>query len=143
MQAKAEGVAVGEIPSPLQCPPIDYGSSFTRAAEVVTPDSRSVLVSGTASIDPEGTTAHQGDVEAQVGYTLQIVEAILKSRGMDFTDVIRGNAYFKESEGAVAWSQNARHHGLPLSRIVVSQNHVCRDDLLFELEVDAKRGAEW
>jgi enamine deaminase RidA (YjgF/YER057c/UK114 family) len=137
MQAKAEGVAVREIPSPLQCPAIDYGSSFTRAAEVVTPDSRSVLVSGTASIDPEGATAHLGDVEAQVAYTLKIVEAILKSRGMDFGDVTRGNAYFKDSVGAATWGRNASRLGLPLSRVVVSENHVCRHDLLFELEIDA------
>jgi enamine deaminase RidA (YjgF/YER057c/UK114 family) len=137
MQAKAEGVAVREIPSPLQCPAIDYGSSFTRAAEVVTPGVRTVLVSGTASIDPEGATVHVGDVDAQVAYTLQIVEAILKSRGMDFEDVTRGNAYFKESAGAATWGQRASRLGLPLSRVVVSKNHVCRDDLLFELEVDA------
>ncbi|MGD2123121.1 MAG: hypothetical protein PVJ76_15315 [Gemmatimonadota bacterium] len=139
MQAKGEGVSVREIPSPLQCPPIDYGSSFTRAAELVTPDSRSVLVSGTASINPDGVTAHLGDVDSQIAYTLQIVEAILRSRGMDLSDVTRGNAYFKDSAGAVSLGENARRHGLPVSRLVVSENDVCREDLLFELEIDATR----
>jgi enamine deaminase RidA (YjgF/YER057c/UK114 family) len=139
IQAKGEGVTVREIPSPLQCPPLDYGSSFTRAAEVVMPESRSVLVSGTASIDPEGATTHLGDVDAQVANTLEIVGAILESRNMDFQDVTRGNAYFKDPAAAVSLKQHASRHGLPVSRVVVSQNDVCRDDLLFELEIDAAR----
>ena len=139
MQAKEEGVSVHEIPSPLQCPSMDYGSSFSRAAEVTTPDSRSIFVSGTASIDPDGASVHLGDVNAQVAHTLEIVEAILRSRGMDFSDVTRGNAYFKNSAGAVSLKNHALRHGLPVSRLVVSQNDVCREDLLFELEIDAKR----
>ena len=142
IQPKVEGVTVREIPSPLQCPALDYGSSFTRAAEVVTPASRSVLVSGTASIDPEGATTHVGDVDAQIDYTLEIVGAILTSRNMDFLDVTRGNAYFKDPAGAASLEQIAGRHGLPLSRVVVSQNDVCREDLLFELEIDAVRVEE-
>lgn len=142
IQAKEEGVTVREIPSPLQCPALDYGSSFTRAAELVRPDSRSVFVSGTASIDPEGATTHLGDVDAQVAYTLDIVAAILESRNMDFQDVTRGNAYFKDPEGAVSLKQHASRHGLPVSRVVVSQNDVCREDLLFELEIEAARVEE-
>jgi len=142
IQAKEEAVTVREIPSPLQCPALEYGSSFTRAAEVVTPDSRSVFVSGTASIDPEGATAHLGDVDAQVAFTLEIVSAILKSRNLNFLDVTRGNAYFKDRAGASSLKEYASRHGLPLSRVVVSQNDVCREDLLFELELDAARVEE-
>jgi len=142
IQAKAEGVTVREIPSPLQCPAIDYGSSFSRAAEMVTPGSRSVFVSGTASIDSEGATVHLGDVDAQVSYTLEVVGAILKSRNMDFLDVTRGNAYFKDPAGAATLRKHAERHGLPVSRVVVSQNDVCREDLLFELEIDAVRVEE-
>ncbi|NNM06955.1 MAG: hypothetical protein HKO65_17795, partial [Gemmatimonadetes bacterium] len=139
---KKDGVAIQEIPSPLQCPALDYGSSFTRAAELVTPDYRQVLVSGTASIDPDGVTTHLDDLDAQIDYTLEIVGAILESRGMDFSDVIRGNAYFKHSGEAGNLGLIAGRHGLPMSRVVVSQNHVCRGDLLFELEVDAVRPQE-
>ena len=87
----------------------------------------------------EGVTAHHGDVDSQIAYTLRIVEAILKSRGMDFSDVTRGNAYFRDSAGAGSLEENALRHGLPVSRLVVSQNDVCRDDLLFELEIDAAK----
>ena len=142
VQGKEAGVTVREIPSPLQCPAVDYGSSFSRAAELVTPDCRSVFVSGTASIDSEGVSANQGDVDAQIAHTLEIVGAILKSRKMDFTDVTRGNAYFKDPAGATFLERHGSRHGLPASRVVISHCDVCRDDLLFELEVNAVKAEE-
>ncbi len=142
IQAKGEAVRVREIPSPLQCPAMSYGSSFSRAAEVVTPDCRCVLVSGTASIDSEGRTAHQGDVDAQIAYTLEVVGAILESKDMDFGDVTRGNAYFRNPADAVHLKRHAERHGLLAPQVVVSQNDVCRDDLLFELEVEAVKAKE-
>ena len=137
MEAKGENVTVAEIPSPLQCPAGDYGSSFSRAAEVGTPEVRTLFVSGTASIDAEGFTVHDDDVNAQIEQTFQVVGAILESRGMGFADVTRANAYFKSPADAGALVGHATRHGLPLSRVVVSQDEICRGDLLFELEVDA------
>jgi hypothetical protein len=61
---------------------------------------------------------------------------------MDFLDVARANAYFKDSAAAASLRKNAEQHGLPVSRVVVSQNDVCREDLLFELEVDAVKEGE-
>jgi enamine deaminase RidA (YjgF/YER057c/UK114 family) len=137
LQAGSEGVSVQEVASPLQCSARDYGSSFSRACEVTASGVRWVLVSGTASIDPEGSTVHHGDVEAQVGHTFDVVRAILESRGMGFGDVTRANAYFKNSEDAGVLPAFLTEHGLPASRTVVSHNDVCREDLLFEMEVDA------
>lgn len=139
LQAKSDDVVVRELPSPLQCSARDYGSSFSRAAEVSTPDFRSVLVSGTASIDRDGRTAHAGDVDAQVRLTLEVVAAILQSRGMRFTDVTRANAYFKHARDVGALSKYGSQFGLPAARVVVSHNDICRDELLFEIEVDAVR----
>jgi len=131
------GVSVKDIPSPLQCPAASYGSSFSRAAELAGPGFRRVLVSGTASIDPEGKTAHPGRVEDQIALTLRVVEAILDSRGMGWKDVVRGNAYFKDASHARALEPRLGDYGLPRERFLVSRNTVCREDLLFELEADA------
>lgn len=139
MQAKGDDVVVREIPSPLQCSARDYGSSFSRAAEISDPDFRSVLVSGTASIDPNGSTVHTGDVEAQIRRTLEVVEAILQSRGMDFAHVTRGNAYFKRPGDFDLLESHGRQRGLPTGRVVVSHADICRDDLLFEIELDAAK----
>jgi enamine deaminase RidA (YjgF/YER057c/UK114 family) len=133
---------VKEVSSPLQCAAGDYGSSFSRAAELVGPTFRRVFVSGTASIDPQGRTAHPGDVEAQIGLTFEGVGAILESRGMGFGDVVRGNAYFKDAADALALGPALQEHGLDQTRLLVSRNTVCRGDLLFEMEVDAVRGKE-
>ena len=78
-----------------------------------------------------------GDVDAQIARTLEVVAAILDSRGLGFTDVIRANAYSKRAEDCATLSPHLARVGLPLSRVLVSKNAVCRDDLLFELEVDA------
>jgi enamine deaminase RidA (YjgF/YER057c/UK114 family) len=139
MQAKGDDLEVREIPSPLQCPALNYGSSFSRAAEISSPSFRSVLVSGTASIDTNGSTIHAGDVNAQIGRTLEVVEAILQSRGMDFADVTRGNAYFKHPGDFELLSSHGSRYGLPTGRVVVSHADICRDDLLFEIELDAVR----
>jgi enamine deaminase RidA (YjgF/YER057c/UK114 family) len=139
MRPKTEGLGVVEIPSPLQCPAEDYGSSFSRAAELTGPGFRRVLVSGTASIDPQGRTAHAGQLEAQITLTTEVVGAILESRGMGYRDVVRGNAYFNNAGNAEALAPVLRELGLPMNRILVSRNTVCREDLLFEMEVDAVR----
>ena len=74
------------LPSPLQCPALEYGSSFSRAAELRTPGWRHVIVSGTASILPcSHEVAHVGDIDAQVDCTMRAVEAIYASRGIEYS----------------------------------------------------------
>jgi len=137
MQAKEDNVIVKEVPSPLQCPACDYGSSFSRAVQVSMPDHCRVFISGTASIDPEGKTVHIGNTNAQVALTLEVVEGILKSLGMNYSDVTRANAYFKYPKDTPAFKGYCEKYGLPASRVVVAHNDICRDELLFEIEVDA------
>lgn len=132
-------VGVKEISSPLQCPAGEYGSSFSRAAELTGPGFRRVLVSGTASIDSLGRTAHVEQIEEQIRLTRDVVSAILESRRMGFEDVVRGNAYFKDTAQARVWGPALQDFGLPAPKLVVSRNTVCRRDLLFEMEVDAVR----
>ena len=142
MRPKLGVASVRETPSPLQCAPGDYGSSFSRAAELTAPDMRAILVSGTASIDAQGNTMHVGDVEAQVGKTFEVVEAILESRGVGFGNVTRANAYFKHPRDARVLPPYLVRHGLPPGRVIVSNNDVCRDALLFEIELEAVAGQE-
>jgi enamine deaminase RidA (YjgF/YER057c/UK114 family) len=137
VEKKSDDVRIEPLPSPLQCPALDYGSSFSRAVELAVPGLRRVLVSGTASIAPGGETAHVDDVDAQLELTMDVVLAILESRGMGWKDVTRGIAYFKECKDAPAWEKYLARVGLPDMPIIVAQNHICRDDLLFEIEVDA------
>jgi len=137
MQAKKDNVTVTEVPSPLQCPASSYGSSFSRAVKVSVPDHTRVFVSGTASIEPGGKTVHAGNLDAQIAVTLEVVERILESLGMSYSDVTRANAYFKHTKDAPAFKKYCEEYGLPAPRVVVARNDICRDELLFEIEVDA------
>jgi enamine deaminase RidA (YjgF/YER057c/UK114 family) len=121
----------------LQSSARDYGSSFSRAVEVAMPDHRRLYVSGTASIDKEGRTVFLDDTRAQVRLTMEVVQAILQSRGMDWADVTRSLAYFKRAEDAPLLGTYCRDNTLAPFPVIVAENDVCRDDLLFEIEVDA------
>lgn len=128
-----------EVGSPLQCPAPAYGSSFSRAMEIDAGGRRLLFVSGTASIHPGGATAWVGDAKRQVDLTMEVVGAILQSRGMDFRDVARAIAYVRKAEDEPHFSAWLAARELQTMPVVVTQNVVCRDDLLFEIEVDAVR----
>lgn len=140
VKPKDDTVTVQAVPSPLQCPALAYGSSFSRAVEVAMPGLRRLYVSGTAGIAPDGKTAHLGDVVGQTALTCDVVAAILHSRGLDWGDVTRATAYVRYPEDAGVFEQQRLAKGLPPLPVVVTHNVICRDDLLFELEVDAVRG---
>jgi enamine deaminase RidA (YjgF/YER057c/UK114 family) len=126
-----------EVASPLQCPAPAYGSSFSRALELSTNTGRRLFISGTASIAPGGKTLWTGDARKQVELTMDVVEAILRSRGFSFADLTRATAYFRHPNDAgmfADWLAANRRKQMP---VVSAQCDVCRDDLLFELEAEA------
>jgi len=137
VEAKDPAVKAFAVPSPLQSSAADYGSSFSRAVELDLPDHRRLYVSGTASIDRSGKTVFLGDCRAQVKQTMEVVQAILRSRGMDWTDVTRSLAYFKKAPDAFLFGAYCRDSKLPAFPAIVVENDICRDDLLYEIEVDA------
>ncbi len=136
---KNDTVTIKPVASPLQCPALEYGSSFSRAVELGLPSQRRLYVSGTASIAPGGQTVHVGDVKRQVRLTMDVVAAILNSRQMGWEDVTRVIGYFKHTEDAPEFSHYCREQRLPDMPVIIAKNDICRDDLLFEIEVDAVR----
>jgi len=127
------------VSSPLQGPAPSYGSAFSRAVEIHSAGFRQLLVSGTASIAPDGRTEHVGDVRGQIDLSMQVVEAILASRGMSFADVSRATAYFKSLADVAVWEDWRARHELRTMPVVCACCDICRDDLLFEIELDAIR----
>jgi enamine deaminase RidA (YjgF/YER057c/UK114 family) len=136
-QSKTDAVSACAVESPMQCPAPDYASSFNRAVELTMPDHRRLFVSGTASVGLHGETEHVGDFDAQVEKTLQVVAAILESKNLSWPDVSRAIAYLKNADNAPAFTKYLADHKLSSMPLVVTQNTVCRDNLLFEIEVDA------
>ena len=125
-----------EIASPLQCPPPVYGSCFSRAMEISSPAGRRLLVSGTASIAPRGQTLWKADPRRQVELTMEVVEAILRSRHFSFSDLTRATAYFKRRADMRTFMEWCAAHGWRSLPVVPVHCAICRDDLLFELEAD-------
>lgn len=137
IRPKDDRLVIQEIISPLQNPALDYKSSFSRAIEMVYPSHKSVLISGTASIDSNGATVHLDDPSRQIHLTMEVVGAILESRGMGWDDLFRGIAYFKDIAYLPLYEQIAAKLGIANFPLAISHADVCRDDLLFEIEVDA------
>ena len=67
---------------------------------------------------------------------MEVVEAILRSRGMRWSDVSRAVVYLKNPADAPRFTEWCAVHDLRLPALVV-QADVCRDELLFEIELDA------
>ena len=139
MQPLAGGAGAGEIASPRQCPAPAYGSSFSRAMEIPSPAGRRLLISGTASIAPDGQTVWENDPRRQVELTMQVVGDILQSRGFSFSDLTRATAYFKHKADARIFMEWCAASGWTLPPVIMTGCDVCRDELLFELEADAAK----
>lgn len=139
IKQRSQRLFIQAIPSPLQCPALDYRSSFSRAVEVQLPQRHHLYISGTASIDEHGHSVHVGDVDGQIRKTLDVVEAILSSRQMAWKDVRRAVAYFRDMRNAPRLTAQCRVRGitdLPVTSVAAT---ICRDDLLFEMELDVVR----
>jgi len=137
VKPKTDSTYVIPVDSPLQCAALEYGSSFARAVEIGTSEYRTLLVSGTASIEPGGATAFVDDVEKQIQLTMDVVEGILKSRDMDWSDATRAIMYLKKPEYMDVWNAWLKKNNLENLPLINIEADVCRDDLLVELEMDA------
>ncbi len=126
-----------EVASPLQCPAPAYGSSFARAMEIDSGGWRRLLISGTASIHPGGQTAWVDNPKKQIDLTMEVIAAILESRGMNFRDVTRALAYFQHPLFVPYFERWCDARDLRHLPYVPVHCDICRHDLLFELELDA------
>jgi enamine deaminase RidA (YjgF/YER057c/UK114 family) len=124
-------------PSPEQCPASSYGSAFSRAVEIGCAGFRRLLVSGTASIARDGKTEHIGDARAQIERSMQVVAAILESRRMTFADTAFATAFFKHPADAPLFADWLARHGQQATPVVCACCDICRDNLLFEIELEA------
>ena len=137
LQSLDSQLRIEEVFSPLQCPAPNYGSGFSRAMSVAAPDHERLLISGTASIHPDGSSMHWGDIDRQIELTMDVVRGILAERKMTFADVTRATAYFKRAQDAPALARWCAGQAVKSLPVVITEAAVCRDELLFEIELDA------
>ncbi len=132
---KNPNVTIGKVESPMQCSALDYRSSFSRATLIESPDHRRLYVSGTASIEPGGKTVFLDDTEKQIDLSMQVATALIRNAEMDWDDIVRGIMYFKDAKDFDLFDQWCQKNNITIPHIKV-QADICRDDLLFELEID-------
>ena len=136
VKPKNKNVAASRVNSPLQYSALDYNSSFSRAVKLDVPDHSRLYISGTASIDKTGRSVFIGDCPSQIEFTMRVVRAILNETGMDWLNTVSSTAYFKHSQDFGLFDDYCRGQNIKLPHIKV-QADVCRNDLLFELELEA------
>ena len=133
--AGSDGFVV-ELPSPLQGGATEYGSSFSRAVEICAENSKRVMISGTASIAPDGKTIYLDDIQKQVQLTMDVIGGILKSREMDFENTTSAVVYCRKPEYFAEFEKWNKANNIVFCP---SYSIVCRDDLLFEVELEAAK----
>ena len=113
---------------------LDYGSAFSRASRANSPAGKTVFVSGTASIDAKGATAHIGDARGQIETTIENVRAALRDMNCGDGDVVQTITYCKTAEVEGIFEEFKSRLDWPWVTVICD---ICRDDLLFEIEAAA------
>ena len=118
-------------------------SSFSRGLRLDIKGVTILLISGTASIDEQGRSIHQGDFRAQTWRTYQNIAALLASEGATWKDVVRTTCYLRDIERDYAAFNEIRTEFFqqqdldPLPASTGIQAILCRPDLLIEIEAMA------
>jgi enamine deaminase RidA (YjgF/YER057c/UK114 family) len=125
--------------SPMSAPTLNeapcYGSDFARGMRVVESNKVALHVSGTASIDEAGRTAHPGDFDAQVDRMLLNVAALLEGQGASVADVVSAVTYLKRPADAIRLERKLRDAGFGGFPNALVAAPICRSDLLCETEL--------
>ncbi len=111
-----------------------YGSDFVRGMRMVETNKIALHVSGTASIDEAGRTAHPGNFEAQADRMLVNVAALLEGQGATFGDVISAITYLKRPSDAGRLREKLQEAGFEGFPNVLVAASICRPELLCEVE---------
>lgn len=136
VQPKSDALKCYAVPSPLQCPALNYKSSFSRAHLIEHPDFKWLLISGTASIFKDGESAYIDDIVAQIDLTMQVVKGILDEQKMRWSDVTRAIIYLKSPDYLASFNAWCEKNDVEFLNTPFLCD-VCRDELLFEIELDA------
>jgi enamine deaminase RidA (YjgF/YER057c/UK114 family) len=111
-----------------------YGADFVRGLKVVESNRVTLHVSGTASIDEHGRTAHIGDFEAQADRMLVNIAALLEGQGANFGNVVSAITYLKHPADAGRLMEKLRAAGFGGFPHALVLAPICRPDLLCETE---------
>ncbi len=118
-------------------------SSFSRGLRLDFGGVTLLLISGTASVGPNGETLHVGDFRAQTRRTFYNITQLLAAEGATWKDVVRTTCYLRDIDRDYAAFNEERsafyqEQGLdPLPASTGIEAKLCRPELLVEIEATA------
>lgn len=124
--------------------PIHYVKpvSFSRGISVDLGQCTLLFISGTASVDKHGKTAHPGDFLLQAKRTFRNLTVLLQSEGASWHDVVKTTCYLKDMRNYEIFNKvrnqfykQQRLCPFPASSCIGAS--LCRPDLLVEIELIA------
>jgi 2-iminobutanoate/2-iminopropanoate deaminase len=118
-------------------------SSFSRGLKIELGGIAILLISGTASVDENGLSVNIGDLRAQCRRTFLNITRLLESEGATWKDIVRTTCYLRDidrdyeafNEERTEFYKAQQLDPLPASTGI--QAHLCRPDLLVEIEAIA------
>ncbi|MFH1460149.1 MAG: RidA family protein [Candidatus Omnitrophota bacterium] len=119
-------------------------AAFPRGLKIELDNTILFFISGTASVSPDDSTAHVGDLYAQAMHTYQNIESLLTEQQAQFKDIVKFTIYLKDMEEYSIFNKarddffaqkNMSREEFPASTCV--QAHLCRQELLVEIEAIA------
>ncbi len=121
----------------------EYGSAFSRGMRVDLSGLVLLFISGTASVDEQGKTAHVGNLRAQCQRTFLNITRLLESEGASWKDVVRTTCYLRDIDRDYKEFNEERmrfydEQGLnPYPASTGIEAKLCRPELLVEVEAIA------
>ncbi len=118
-------------------------SSFSRGLRIDLNGLVILLISGTASIDENGVSVHNGDFRAQCRRTYYNITELLRAEGATWKDIVRTSCYLRDIERDYAAFNEERTAFFaeqeldPLPASTGIQAILCRPELLVEMEAIA------
>lgn len=114
-------------------PTMRYGVTFERGTRIAYGDRRHVVISGTASVDPDGHVVGIGDIDTQLRRTADNVDALLEAAGADTADLALLIVYVRDAADELAARRAVRDRYGDVPHVLVHAP-VCRPTWLVEIE---------
>jgi benzoate-CoA ligase family protein len=133
----ADEVSVETMHSDTLCEATCYGSSFSRGIKLSLPEKTVLLISGTASIDEMGATAHVGDMRQQIERMLVNMEELLTPQNAAFGDLVQVTSYLRNPQDLDLFRAVVKRWGLTDMPNSIVTAETSRPDLLCQIEAVA------
>lgn len=110
-------------------------------AEVIERATRQLICAGQTAVDGEGNPQHPGDMRAQISLALDNLEAVLKTGGMDLSNVIKLGIYATDVDDALknfdVMTMRFGPHQVAPPMTLLGVKRLAIPGLLFEIEATA------